>query len=226
MPIHSVAAAPSRFIPPPSKGTPATPTVKAKKLGSNADNLMLVVEPAKQEKPAAKVAKAEPPSLPKVEEPRPVVAPQPAAQPPAIDTKRTAPPTGAIKADAPVVTTLSVQTGDAADFVAGWAGLWSEKNVEAYFALYADDFKPSTGQRAKDWIQSRGSIMKRAAKIAVGIDKLTVVDNGDRATVTFKQTYASSRFNSVIIKRLELVKVDGAWKISREVVVPVTKTAG
>jgi hypothetical protein len=126
----------------------------------------------------------------------------------------------------PVATALpaaeaQVAAGSAEDLVAGWAKLWSEQNAEAYFALYADAFKPANGESAKVWRQARSAVMKRAAKISVDLENVKVVEKDGRATVSFKQTYNSNRFKSRILKRIELVKVDGQWKIVREVVVPV-----
>lgn len=103
-------------------------------------------------------------------------------------------------------------------FVAGWAAYWSLKDTDVYFSLYADNFKPSSGQRAKDWMEARGAIIKRAKQIDVNVDNFKVIRKDDRASVTFRQSYNSNRFKSSVIKRLDLVLIDGHWKILREVV--------
>lgn len=128
------------------------------------------------------------------------------------------PASGAIRS-APQITTLpTIQAGDTANFVAEWARLWSEREADAYFSLYAASFKPATGQRTKDWMDSRGAIMKRAGRISVSVDNLKIVEKDGLATATFAQTYDSPRFKSRILKKLELVKADGQWRIEREIV--------
>ena len=64
----------------------------------------------------------------------------------------------------------------------------------------------------------RAGIMTRAASITVSVDNLQVSQTDDTATATFMQNYDSPRFKSRIMKRLELVKVDGNWQIARETV--------
>jgi hypothetical protein len=109
--------------------------------------------------------------------------------------------------------------GSVAEFVTIWATLWVEKDTKAYFELYADTFKPSSGENSKTWKQDRAAKILRAKHPSVQVDDLQITEDGDQATVQFYQSFNSTNVNSRIRKRLELVKIDGQWKIAREVVV-------
>lgn len=167
-------------------------------------------EPVTKAVPAASTAK--------IEEPRPAPS---SAQTPSAQT----PPAGNAKA-APAATNQIpvVQNEEVADFVSKWASLWSDKNVEDYFALYSDSYKPANGMRSKDWMASRASIMKRSHTIDVSIQNLDVTETDGVAIATFIQKYDSPRFKSVIFKRLALTKENEGWKIAYEVVLPVGNT--
>lgn len=144
--------------------------------------------------------------------------------PPASKSEQKTLPTGALHTAPQIATLPSIQSGEIADLVSIWASLWSERNATAYFGLYAETFKAPTGQRAKDWMAGRAGIMKRAANITVAIDNLQVSQTDGTATATFMQNYDSPRFKSRIMKRLELVKVDGNWLITRETVLAKSDT--
>lgn len=231
LPVPPERAAPTvAGTAPPTKATVEAKPAKAKtmpKLSHNpASNLQPATAPsaAKQD---TKVTKA-PETKPATEAPAP--APKdttaPAAQPiPATGAAPSA-PSGNIKTE-PAITTIDVESALEAGrdvlspdtFVAGWAAYWSLKDTDVYFSLYADTFKPASGQRAKDWMAARGGIIKRTKQIDVFVDNFKVDQKDDRASVTFRQSYNSARFKSTVIKRLDLVLIDGHWKIEREVIV-------
>lgn len=108
-------------------------------------------------------------------------------------------------------------------FLLGWADLWSAKNADAFFGLYAKDFWPTYGDAKSfgDFEHLRRSVMTRAPAIKVGIEVVKVEAKDDKATVRFWQNYQSKTFKSRVMKSLELVKVDGDWKIRRERLIPV-----
>ena len=72
-----------------------------------------------------------------------------------------------------------------------------------------------------DFEQQRRSVMLRPGDIKVGVEVVKVDEKGDKATVRFWQNYESKSFKSRVMKSLELVKVDGDWKIRRERLIPV-----
>ena len=108
-------------------------------------------------------------------------------------------------------------------FLLGWADLWTAKNADAYFSLYAKDFWPTYGDAKSfgDFEHQRRSVMTRAPAIKVGVEVVKVDAKDDKATVRFWQSYESKSFKSRVMKSLELVKVDGDWKIRRERLIPV-----
>ena len=108
-------------------------------------------------------------------------------------------------------------------FIVGWADLWAGKKADAYFGLYASDFWPTYGdaKSMSAFEQQRLSVMVRPGDIKVGVELVKVEDKGDKATVRFWQNYESKSFKSRVLKSMELVKVDGDWKIRRERLIPV-----
>ena len=63
--------------------------------------------------------------------------------------------------------------------------------------------------------------MTRAPSIKVGVEVVKVEEKDGKATVRFWQHYDSKTFKSRVMKSLELVKVDGDWRIRRERLIPV-----
>lgn len=113
-------------------------------------------------------------------------------------------------------------TNSAVDFIADWAKLWSGKEADAYFTLYARNFLPNSSETVDSWSSKRRSVMLRPGKIIVSVSAIKAVENGNKANIRFWQTYDSNSFHSRVLKAMELVREDGAWKIRREQVIPVT----
>jgi uncharacterized protein YchJ len=157
---------------------------------------------------------------------RPVVAP-PAISQAAIATPRKqialAPEKAVVKADVSPAESAepALPAGSVAEFVTTWATLWVEKDTDAYFALYADTFTPANSEKRTSWKQDRAEKIRRAKNLSVKVDELKITENSDQATVLFYQSFNSTRLNSRIRKRLDLVKIDGQWKIVREAVLPI-----
>jgi uncharacterized protein YchJ len=106
--------------------------------------------------------------------------------------------------------------GSVAEFVTSWATLWVEKDTKAFVSLYADTFQPDNGETAKAWLLNRTSKIQREKNLSLEVDELEITENGDQATVQFYQSFNSTQFNARTLKRLELMKIDGKWKIFRE----------
>jgi tetratricopeptide (TPR) repeat protein len=101
--------------------------------------------------------------------------------------------------------------------VHAWAKAWSAKNVDAYLASYARDFKTPKGESRDDWAKSRRQRISAPKSIAVSIDspKVSIAADGS-ASVTFRQGYRSDVIKSTSTKTLVLVKSDGRWLIQQE----------
>jgi Flp pilus assembly protein TadD/ketosteroid isomerase-like protein len=131
----------------------------------------------------------------------------PAARPEAPAAK---PPTPAAKPEA--------EPQDVLAAVAAWAAAWSRRDVDAYLAAYAKDFRPPHGQSRSDWEKLRRERVSAPKSISVKIDVAKVRDRGDgKVSVTFQQDYRSDRFRSSSTKTLLMDKSeDGHWRILQE----------
>jgi ketosteroid isomerase-like protein len=103
--------------------------------------------------------------------------------------------------------------------VESWARAWSSKDVDAYLAAYAADFKTPQGEPRAAWEKVRRQRIASPKSITVTIDgpKMTVVAP-DRVQVDFNQLYRSDIVStSLTTKTLVLVKADGRWRIQQEI---------
>ena len=104
------------------------------------------------------------------------------------------------------------------DAVNNWAKAWSGKNLDAYFASYADSFKPAKGENRKAWEQTRKERISKPASINVEITNPKVILEGtDAAKMSFKQIYTAGGKPIRTNKTLVLKKVSGAWLIDQEI---------
>ena len=105
-----------------------------------------------------------------------------------------------------------------ADAVNTWAKAWSDKNLDGYFASYADSFKPAKGESRKAWEQMRKERISKPASINVEITnpKITL-DGAENAKMSFKQIYTAGGKPIRTNKTLVLKKVDGNWLIDQEI---------
>jgi len=156
----------------------------------------------------------------------PAAKPTAVASAPAAPKEPAAPPAAPAVApkvpEKPVVAAIVPKaSGDAnADVlnaVNDWAQAWSKRDVDAYLAHYAKDFKTPAGESRTDWEKTRRSRIAGAKSIQVAVDSPKVTMQGpDQASVTFRQTYRSDKLNSKNSKTLDLVKTDGRWLIREE----------
>ncbi|MDR2456129.1 MAG: L,D-transpeptidase family protein [Deltaproteobacteria bacterium] len=102
-----------------------------------------------------------------------------------------------------------------------WARSWSEKDREAYFALYDPDFFfPDQSLRLPAFKRYRGGHMARASFVKIALSDIDVTLKGSKAVVTFTQTYESDRNKDQGVKTLELTARDGRWMITSETFKP------
>jgi Flp pilus assembly protein TadD len=104
------------------------------------------------------------------------------------------------------------------DAVDNWAKAWSGKNLDGYFASYADSFKPAKGESRKTWEQTRRERISKPASINVEITNPKVsLEGADSAKMLFKQIYTAGGKPIRTNKTLLLKKVNGAWLIDQEI---------
>lgn len=131
---------------------------------------------------------------------------------PAVIAKPVAPPV-----TAPVAPPVAVDQQKAVmDTVQGWARAWSAKNVSAYLAYYAQDFKTPNGESRAEWAKGRKERISRPSVIKVKVEAPKVSIQGNRATVAFKQDYRAGDVVKRTRKVLYLRQSANSWVIERE----------
>jgi tetratricopeptide (TPR) repeat protein len=100
--------------------------------------------------------------------------------------------------------------------VNAWAGAWSARDVKAYLDHYSADFVVPRGMSRDKWTAERTERITGKQRISVRVEAPKVRLDGDRATVQFRQEFASDKLKSTDQKTLTLVKRDGAWRIREE----------
>lgn len=102
------------------------------------------------------------------------------------------------------------------DSVQGWARAWSSRDVDAYLAYYANDFKTPNGQSRGDWEKMRKERIRKATAIEVEVLNPKVSVDGNRATVEFKQSYRAGGNSMRTNKTLHLARSGDKWLITQE----------
>ncbi|MDD5240139.1 MAG: tetratricopeptide repeat protein [Sulfuricella sp.] len=99
----------------------------------------------------------------------------------------------------------------------GWAKAWSGKNVGAYLAYYARDFKTPGGENRTAWEKSRKERIGKPKSIHVSIEspRVSLIDTG-HVSVTFRQAYKSDALSTSTQKTVVLVKTGDKWLIQQE----------
>lgn len=105
-----------------------------------------------------------------------------------------------------------------------WAASWSERDEDAYFSLYAEDFVPPGGGSRAEWEKRRRLLMGLAKTIEVKIESPVVEPGADgTSVVTFNQYYRSDSYEDAVRKQLRLVERDGRWLIIEERVLSILR---
>lgn len=110
----------------------------------------------------------------------------------------------------------SADTSAVLQLLVNWSTAWSRKNVGAYLAFYDPEFKPSHRLSRAQWERERRARILNKKFIDLSIQRPSVTVHGDRATVRFRQFFASDRLFEEAEKSLELGKRDGMWRIRAE----------
>jgi len=97
-----------------------------------------------------------------------------------------------------------------------WAAAWSRKDVKAYLAAYARDFKTPAGESRSAWDAERQKRITKPGAIQVSYENLRITVDGDTATVKFRQHYKSASLKTSSNKTLLMGKRDGKWQILQE----------
>jgi hypothetical protein len=101
--------------------------------------------------------------------------------------------------------------------VQDWARAWSNKNVNAYLAFYAQNFKTPNGESRAVWAKGRELRIKKPVPIRVQVLNPKITIEGDHATVTFRQDYRAGDISKRTGKVLQLRQSADKWLIEKEV---------
>jgi ketosteroid isomerase-like protein len=124
---------------------------------------------------------------------------------------------------APEAASPGLDAQAAAALLEDWAKAWGARDKAAYFALYAPDFRfIDQSLDLPSFRRYRGGHMDRAAFVNVSVEDLEVSVEGGRALATFIQTYESDRTRDRGRKTLELIEMDGRWRILSESFQPLS----
>lgn len=217
-PMQVAAATPAATPSQPMPAAVAAPSVPAKTAVAAAP------EPAEppataadtHPKPAAVPVAAKAPGAP---EPAPVATKAPAAKPETVPPAAAAPPAVPAAAAEPVRPVADTNHDRQAVIAAlqRWAGAWSAQEVDDYLSAYGPEFKPDDNLSRARWEAVRRNRLKRPEWIEVQLSDfdIDVVEDG-RAVVQLAQEYRSNTFGDRTLKRFELVRYDGAWRIRSE----------
>jgi ketosteroid isomerase-like protein len=131
--------------------------------------------------------------------------------PPTTAVAKPAAPVAAAKADTSASDSQAVRNA-----VDAWAAAWSKRDMFAYFAAYAPEFKGKAASR-KDWEVDRVARISSKKDISVLLSDVQVKLGGNSATVTFKQDYRADALKMKNDKTLVMAKgKTGDWQISSE----------
>ncbi len=112
---------------------------------------------------------------------------------------------------------MANDAGEIIDTIQAWAKAWSDKNVSAYLAFYADDFRFSGFRTRAAWEKSRHERIARpkSIQVTIGSPKVQFMD-ATHARISFRQSYRSDSFKNDSSKKLEMVKKGKKWLIKQE----------
>lgn len=146
--------------------------------------------------------------------------PQTAAPEAASGMPPEAPPAGVVAtaADTPSGDDLAPRARrDIRSTLQAWTMAWSGKDMDTYLAQYHADFSPGNGLDRDRWVRQRHQrIAGKAGRITVFLRDIDIEAQGNTATATFTQDYASGNYQDSTRKRLSLARVGDRWQILDE----------
>jgi Tfp pilus assembly protein PilF len=117
----------------------------------------------------------------------------------------------------PADSTILTESKNIESFINNWRDAWSEQNVNDYLKHYSKAFKPSKGLSLSNWENQRRERIETPESIRISVENLKVkFQSSQLAIITFKQTYVTSKLQSVDFKRIHLARLNGRWSIAKE----------
>ena len=189
----------------------------------------LSLPPAEPVKPAPPVVATAAPAVTAAPVTKTVTATEPVAKPtPSLVAKAPATPkevapepakavavtTVAEKPEAPVVPPAQAEVKLALE---NWQAAWAKKDMKAYFAAYAPDFKVPNQLTRQDWEKERTArIAGKAEQIRIKVSALEITVSEDLATAKYHQYYRAGAYTNSTTKVIVFAKSSGNWLIREE----------
>lgn len=147
--------------------------------------------------------------------PAPVPAPTPAVAAPVATPAPAAPEVKTTKAVAKEASADSQAIAAIEKSVLAWANAWEQQNMPAYYSAYSSRFEPQ-GSTLAAWKTERKERIVGKPAITVTVNDLKTSVQGERATASFRQYYASGGYKATTRKTLRLQREGDKWRITRE----------
>jgi len=98
-----------------------------------------------------------------------------------------------------------------------WAEAWSRQDLNDYFSMYSESYRPELGRSQDEWRDMRRLRVTRPQWIELDIEDIRVRKvSEDRIQVKLKQSYKSDFYQDRILKSINLIKEGGEWRILME----------
>lgn len=118
---------------------------------------------------------------------------------------------------APAAAALSPREKEVQRAVDAWADARMRKDMKAYLASYASNFKLPGKLSRKEWERERHArIVGKKDRIQLTLDKVDIEIKGSVATAKFLQRYKAGSFSESSQKTLTLTRQGGKWRIKSE----------
>lgn len=99
----------------------------------------------------------------------------------------------------------------------GWRANWMDGRVERYLAYYSSDFVPPRRLTRTQWEKQRRVRVVPERRAQITLSDVRMDFRGDElVTLVLRQDYRSPRYTDSVIKKIQLRREDGVWKILRE----------
>jgi hypothetical protein len=115
-----------------------------------------------------------------------------------------------------VVNTVQQERDEVLKAFETWMRAWNAKDMEAYFGMYAKEFRPADGTSRETWERHRRIRISGKSYINVRAEQPRLNVQGDKATISFVQIYLSDKLRDETHKVLHFSRIGGKWLIMQE----------
>lgn len=111
--------------------------------------------------------------------------------------------------------------GELRTMLENWEKAWESMDIKRYKEFYDTSGFNSQGIRWRSWAERKVRTFEIYSSIDVTVDKILVMDISENSAILkFLQFYKSDKSNQENGKQMVVEKMNGSWKITREVTIP------